>query len=91
MAALCGGARYGAGQGREGNIICAVQHIWLCAITGVLSHSAGLKRAVYGCKFYQFLMVILSSRVALYLFSIYTVYMPSQGMGRKTRVDCVER
>ena len=29
----------------EGNIICAVQQTRLCAITGVLSDAAGLKRA----------------------------------------------
>ena len=63
--------RAGQGRGRGGNIICAVQHIRLCAITGVLSHSAGLKRAVYGCKFYQYLKTILSSNVTLYLYSIY--------------------
>ena len=35
---------------REGNIICAVQQTRLCAITGVLFHSAGLKRAGYDYK-----------------------------------------
>ena len=33
-------------EGWGGNIICAVQQIRLCAITGVLSHSAGLTGAV---------------------------------------------